>query len=210
MPDDLRGGRAAVKHLVAAGHRRIGMIGGTPRLLSARQRRQGYEAAHHAAGLPVAPELYVDGDYSYHIALDAARQLFSLAEPPTAILAGNAPVINPGGSDQGHREQQRIAESSQHEPKSPQLPHSCKGQSCVLKCLPLERNEEISMLMVMRSEFTYWEDGDFFVGYLNEFPDYWTQGVDLDDLKEHLVDLYKDLTSGDLPGIRRVGELEVA
>ncbi|MCB1231592.1 MAG: type II toxin-antitoxin system HicB family antitoxin [Verrucomicrobiae bacterium] len=62
----------------------------------------------------------------------------------------------------------------------------------------------------MRSEFTYWEDGDFFVGYLNEFPDYWTQGVDLDDLKEHLVDLYKDLTSGDLPGIRRVGELEVA
>ena len=62
----------------------------------------------------------------------------------------------------------------------------------------------------MRSEFTYWQDGEFYVGYLNEYPDYWTQGVDLDDLKAHLIDLHKEFTSGDLPGVRRVAELEFA
>ncbi len=62
----------------------------------------------------------------------------------------------------------------------------------------------------MCSKFTYWQDGDFFVGYLNEYPDYWTQGVDLEDLKAHLTDLYKEFTSGDLPGVRRVAELEIA
>lgn len=83
------GARNAVQHLLELGHRRIGLIGGAPRLLSARQRRQGYESALRAAGLPVAPELYAEGDYSYEIALHAARQLLSLPQRPTAILAGN-------------------------------------------------------------------------------------------------------------------------
>ena len=47
-------------------------------------------------------------------------------------------------------------------------------------------------------------------GYLNEFSDYWTQAEDLDDLKDHLRDLYKEFTSGALPGVRRVGQLEIA
>ena len=62
----------------------------------------------------------------------------------------------------------------------------------------------------MNQEFTYWQDGDVFVGYLNEFPDYSTQGEDLEDLKDHLRDLYKEFTSGTLPGVRRVGQLEIA
>lgn len=62
----------------------------------------------------------------------------------------------------------------------------------------------------MRSQFTYWQDGDHFIGFLNEFPDYWTQGIDLDDLKEHLKDLYGEFTSGNLEGVRRVAELELA
>ncbi|MGK0186185.1 MAG: putative RNase H-like HicB family nuclease [Verrucomicrobiales bacterium] len=62
----------------------------------------------------------------------------------------------------------------------------------------------------MSSTFTYWEDGEYFLGYLNEYPDYWTQGVDLEDLKEHLRDLYVEFTSGRIPGIRKVGELELA
>ncbi|WP_337173026.1 hypothetical protein [Paludisphaera sp.] len=56
-------------------------------------------------------------------------------------------------------------------------------------------------------KFVYWEDGDAFLGYLIEFPDYWTQGESLEDLKGHLIDLYRDLTSGEIPGVRRVGEL---
>jgi hypothetical protein len=45
---------------------------------------------------------------------------------------------------------------------------------------------------------------------LNEYPDHWTQGENLEDLKEHLVDLHKEFADGAIPGIRRVGELEVA
>ena len=43
------------------------------------------------------------------------------------------------------------------------------------------------------TRFVYWEDGDFFLGHLEDYPDYLTQGKSLEDLKEHLVDLYRDL-----------------
>jgi len=58
--------------------------------------------------------------------------------------------------------------------------------------------------------FVYWQDGQFWLGYLEEYPDYLTQGESLEDLKEHLRDLYGDLTSGAIPAVRRVSELEVA
>lgn len=59
-------------------------------------------------------------------------------------------------------------------------------------------------------KFIYWQDGDWWLGYLEEFPDYHTQGETLGDLKEHLLGLYRDLTSGEIPSVRRVGELVVA
>lgn len=43
-----------------------------------------------------------------------------------------------------------------------------------------------------------------------DYPDYWTQGETLDELKEHLRDLHADLTSGAIRGIRRVAELFVS
>ena len=58
-------------------------------------------------------------------------------------------------------------------------------------------------------KFVHWEEDGSWLGYIEEYPDYWTQGETLDDLKDHLRDLYLDLTSGELPGIRRVGELVV-
>lgn len=57
------------------------------------------------------------------------------------------------------------------------------------------------------TQFVYWEEDGAWLGYLHEYPDYWTQGETLDDLKDHLRDLYVDLTSGDLPGIRKMDEL---
>ncbi|MEI7936763.1 MAG: type II toxin-antitoxin system HicB family antitoxin [Verrucomicrobiota bacterium] len=63
----------------------------------------------------------------------------------------------------------------------------------------------------MRSRrFTYWQDGDGWLGYLDDFPDYLTQGESLEDLKAHLASLYEDLTSGEIPCVRHRGELEVA
>ena len=58
--------------------------------------------------------------------------------------------------------------------------------------------------------FTHWQDGDVWLGYLEEFPDYWTQGYSLDELKANLLDLYRDLAGGQIPHARRVSELQVA
>ena len=58
--------------------------------------------------------------------------------------------------------------------------------------------------------FTFWQDGKDWVGYLDEFPDYSTQGTSLEDLREHLLDLHGDLASGAIPHVRRHAKLEVA
>ncbi len=58
--------------------------------------------------------------------------------------------------------------------------------------------------------YVYWQEDEAWLGYLEEFPDYWTQCETLDDLVEHLKDLYLDMTSGQIPGIRRVGELTIS
>jgi hypothetical protein len=58
--------------------------------------------------------------------------------------------------------------------------------------------------------FTYWQDEQVWLGYLDEFPDYMTQGASLEDLKDHLIDLYRDLSSGVIPAARRHSELDLA
>jgi len=58
--------------------------------------------------------------------------------------------------------------------------------------------------------YTCWQDDDVWLGYFDKFPDGLTQGESLDDLKNHLSDLYRDLTSGDIPCICHHGELELA
>jgi len=62
----------------------------------------------------------------------------------------------------------------------------------------------------MKIKYTHWTETDGkYLGYLNNHPEHWTQGETLDDLKEHLKDLY-DLFSGDpIQGIKTVDELEV-
>jgi len=59
-------------------------------------------------------------------------------------------------------------------------------------------------------KYVYWQEEDAWLGYLEEYPDYWTQGETFDDLIEHLKDLYADLASGQIPGIRRVGEMVIS
>jgi predicted RNase H-like HicB family nuclease len=63
----------------------------------------------------------------------------------------------------------------------------------------------------MTTKFTYWQEDDgMFLGYLNDYPDHWTQGKSLPDLKDHLRDLHDNFTSGKIPGIKKVEELELA
>jgi predicted RNase H-like HicB family nuclease len=59
-------------------------------------------------------------------------------------------------------------------------------------------------------KIVYWRDGKSWLGYVQDYPDYWTEGKTLKDLKEHLKSLYEDMTSGEIPGIRKVDELVIS
>ncbi len=59
-------------------------------------------------------------------------------------------------------------------------------------------------------EYTYWTDGEYFIGHLNDYPDYETQGFSKEELKENLKDLLVDLESNEVPFIRKVEELVLA
>jgi len=59
-------------------------------------------------------------------------------------------------------------------------------------------------------KYIYWQDEDTWLGYLEEYPDYMTQGETIQELEENLRDIYKELSSGNISCVRRVAELEVA
>ena len=67
------------------------------------------------------------------------------------------------------------------------------------------------VIMTMQTvKIVCWEEDGAWLGYLQEYPDYWTQGESLEDLKAHLSEVLADLTSGEIPAVRRVEELSVA
>ena len=57
--------------------------------------------------------------------------------------------------------------------------------------------------------YVHWKDGDMWIGYLDEYPDYMTQGESIEELKENLRDILRELKSGAIPCVRKVAELEV-
>ena len=58
-------------------------------------------------------------------------------------------------------------------------------------------------------KYVYWQDEDMWLGYLEEYPDYMSQGETIQELEENLRDIYRELSSGSIPRVRRVAELEV-
>ena len=61
-----------------------------------------------------------------------------------------------------------------------------------------------------RISFTYWRDGKFYIGFLNQYPDYQTQATTKSELTENLKGLLIDIESRDVPYIRKVEDLLVA
>jgi predicted RNase H-like HicB family nuclease len=57
--------------------------------------------------------------------------------------------------------------------------------------------------------YVYWQHEDAWLGYPEEFPDYWTQADSLEELQENLKDLYRELTGGKIPEVRRMAELQL-
>jgi predicted RNase H-like HicB family nuclease len=58
--------------------------------------------------------------------------------------------------------------------------------------------------------YVYWHDQPMWLGYIEEYPDYMTQGRTLKELQANLKELHTDLTGGEIPGVRRVAELKIA
>jgi hypothetical protein len=59
-------------------------------------------------------------------------------------------------------------------------------------------------------KFTFWKDGDYYLGFWNEYPDYQTQAFSKDELVGNLKHLLADMESGEVPYIRKVEELVLA
>jgi predicted RNase H-like HicB family nuclease len=57
--------------------------------------------------------------------------------------------------------------------------------------------------------YTYWQDGDFFVGFLNDYPDDSTQGHTLAELEEALIEVYqiRQEEKKHLAEIRKTGKI---
>ena len=45
----------------------------------------------------------------------------------------------------------------------------------------------------MELNYTFWQENDgWYLGFLDEYPEYWTQGKSINELEEMLLDIYKN------------------
>lgn len=89
LNDNAAGAEAAVDHLIALGHTRIGYVTGSTNASTVRGRLQGYRAALSKAKLDFDESLIARAQITIEDAAAAARQLLEINDPPTAILAYN-------------------------------------------------------------------------------------------------------------------------
>ncbi len=80
---------AAAQHLVDLGHRRIAYIGDRFGVQTDSERFGGYREALERAGLPVQPEYVKHGDGRSEGGFEAAVELLSLENRPTAVFCYN-------------------------------------------------------------------------------------------------------------------------
>lgn len=87
--DNIKGIQIAVEHLVALGHTRIAHVTGNENVASVIIRKDAFVTAMNEAGLPIRPEYIVAATYDGRAVPAVFPALMELAEPPTAIIAGN-------------------------------------------------------------------------------------------------------------------------
>jgi LacI family transcriptional regulator len=88
--DNARGAYEATMHLVAHGHRRIGVIGPQNGVFTVSERVRGYCAAFDASGIDGRPDEFVRLDcINADSAQQKAGELLGSADPPTALFCLN-------------------------------------------------------------------------------------------------------------------------
>jgi LacI family transcriptional regulator len=90
--DNTQGGRLAGEHLLAAGHRSLGLIGGPEGLLSSDERHAGFRAA--AAAVPEAGiDWIIAGPHMPEQGRAAAAQWLALPRRPTGLFIGSGALL---------------------------------------------------------------------------------------------------------------------
>ncbi|WP_255568024.1 LacI family DNA-binding transcriptional regulator [Brevundimonas sp. PAMC22021] len=89
ITNDWIGAAEAACHLADLGHRRIGLVRGPSLFRSSAVRGKGFRDALAERGIPLDPDLEVEGAYTFESGVEAGHALLSLPEPPTAIFTLN-------------------------------------------------------------------------------------------------------------------------
>lgn len=87
--DNVGGARQATEHLLAQGHRRIGVVSDPPSIYTIAERVAGYQTSLEHLGIRLDESLIRVGAHDVRDAEAAARELLALSNPPTAIFATN-------------------------------------------------------------------------------------------------------------------------
>jgi LacI family transcriptional regulator len=88
-PDNEEPTAQLVEHLAAVGHKRIGFVAGLQGLSTTEERIRGYRDGMERSSLPVDELLIAYGASRHEPARTATHRLLDLADPPTALVAGN-------------------------------------------------------------------------------------------------------------------------
>lgn len=89
MLDDFGGASEATLRLLSAGHRRLGFLG-PPALWTTAERLRGFRSVMAGAGIAVDERLVRCEQREVHAAEEAALELLSMPEPPTALFCANS------------------------------------------------------------------------------------------------------------------------
>lgn len=89
MVDSVHGAVEAVSHLIDLGHRRIGLINGPARIVTLRQRCDGFKLAHERHGLTASPELMRFGSPNQAGGYACTHELLQQHPDITALFSAN-------------------------------------------------------------------------------------------------------------------------
>lgn len=87
--DNLNAVYMAIEHLLARGHRRIGLIAGPQSISTARERTVGYRRVLEDYGLPVDESLIAAGNYDLESGSRLFARFLDMPQPPTAVFVTN-------------------------------------------------------------------------------------------------------------------------
>ena len=87
--DYIQGFIEAIEHLRMLGHHKIGFVAGPATLSSAERRRKAFLAAVKTCHLSLKDDWIFEGDHRLTGGRFAAERLFSMRNPPTAIVCSN-------------------------------------------------------------------------------------------------------------------------